>query len=310
MINSRSILNIEDVLVDEEKYGSHHDDFMALANLSKELNPTSKYDINNLLDIWKKYRKHNEKQNLNRTDPSLFSGFKEIHGLQYLKDCVEQGGVFATYHYGDYRHVPVEIVKSLDLNENNSIDMVVDNESYHSEMSLTLWKELKEELFIKFIVSESETSGLKLLRKLRNGRSILLYLDGNSGSGDDSYPAEVNHISSRVQIRSGIFRLIQMLKKPLCVVLADHNDQGEARLTAYPLITISKDNLQEGIDQSYEIFTKNLEKSPHLWRFWFRHHKYVNEWNRNSNHSEHKIHWRNRNGTLGVDLSTGNIYKI
>ncbi|MFS1519697.1 hypothetical protein V1503_25045 [Bacillus sp. SCS-151] len=307
----QTAIDIESILKKEEDEGSSNDNFFALANITKELLPTKQYSREQLLEIWKNYRTSNERQNIFRLEP-LLQEFKEIRGIENLKKCCEEGGVFGTFHYGDYRHVPFQITKSLQMDKTNSLNIVVDQDSYNSEIELKKWNKLREKYNVKYIVSEEENSGLKLLRLLRKGRSILLYLDGNTGSGDDSQPFNVQHITSTVHIRSGIFRLVQLLKKPMCIVIADKNANGESRLTAYKPITVNKDTLKKSIDYSYELFRNKLVEQPELWRFWFRHHRYVKEWDNihiNETHIQN-IDWFNNKKEFGLDLETGNIFKI
>lgn len=298
-------------LSEESMYGSDFDNFIALVNLSKELQPLLQYDKLKIIQVWKKYRFNNEVQNYLRQEPFAFSGFKEKIGMENIISCFEKGGVFATFHFGYYRHVPFELTKSLNEGNKFSLDIVVDRESYNSELELTKWNEIKQENNISYIIAEENISGLKLLRLLKQGGSFLLYLDGNTGAGEDSKPIEVRHITSLIRLRSGIFRLLQLTKKPLCLVMTDLNSDGEPRLKAENLKYFRKENFEQSVNEIYTIFRNTLINRPELWRFWYRHHLYVNSWMeiKNSMTNSPSIDWRSNNG-LGLDLTTGNVYKL
>lgn len=298
-------------LSEESMYGSDFDNFIALVNLSKELQPILQYDKLKIIQVWKKYRFNNEVQNYLRQEPFAFSGFKEKIGMENIISCFEKGGVFATFHFGYYRHVPFELTKSLNEGNKFSLDIVVDRESYNSELELTKWNEIKQENNISYIIAEENISGLKLLRLLKQGGSFLLYLDGNTGAGEDSKPIEVRHITSLIRLRSGIFRLLQLTKKPLCLVMTDLNSDGEPRLKAENLKYFRKENFEQSVNEIYTIFRNTLINRPELWRFWYRHHLYVNSWMeiKNSMTNSPSIDWRSNNG-LGLDLTTGNVYKL
>lgn len=298
-------------LSEESMYGSDFDNFIALVNLSKELQPLLQYDKSKIMRVWEKYRFNNEVQNYLRQEPYTFSGFKEIIGMENIVSCFEEGGVFATFHFGHYRHVPIELTKSLNNSKNFSLDIVVDRESYNSELELTKCNEIKQQSNISYIIAEENISGLKLLRLLKQGGSFLLYLDGNTGAGEDSKPIEVQHITSLISLRSGIFRLLQLTKKPLCLVMADLNSDGEPRLKAENLRYINKENFEQSVNEIYSIFRNTLTNQPELWRFWYRHHLYVNSWMeiKNSMTNSPSIDWRSNNG-LGLDITTGNVYKL
>lgn len=162
-------------LNEETVNGSHHDDFLALVNISRELLPLSK-GKEEIMSLWRKYRLNNEEQNYLRHEPYGFQGFKEIIGSENITSCFEQGGVFATFHFGHYRYVPFQLGHLLNMNKDNSIDIVVDQESFDSELQLTKWNELREEYNVNYIISEENNSGLKLLRILKQHKSFLLYL--------------------------------------------------------------------------------------------------------------------------------------
>ncbi len=298
-------------LSEESIYGSDFDNFIALVNLSKELQPLLQYDKLKIIQVWEKYRFNNEVQNYLRQEPFAFSGFKEKIGMENIISCFEKGGIFATFHFGHYRHVPLELTKSLNKGNNFSLDIAVDRESYDSELELTKWNEIKQENNISYIIAEENISGLKLLRLLKQGGSFLLYLDGNTGAGEDSKPIEVQHITSLIRLRSGIFRLLLLTKKPLCLVMADLNSDGEPRLKAENLRYFRKENFEQSVNEIYTIFRNTLINHPELWRFWYRHHLFVNSWIEinNSMTNSPSIDWRSNNG-LGLDITTGNVYKL
>ncbi len=302
---------MDEVFAYEKEHGSSIGNFKSLVNISKEFSYFN-YDANSILDIWKQYRINNHIQDLYRDDPYLFHGFKEVIGEEHIRSCFAQGGVFATYHFGDYRYVPFQIYESTNMNKENSIDIVVDTESYESERSLTKWNELREKNNVNYIISENHSSGLKLLKILRKSGSILLYLDGNSGLGNDSYEIFVRHLSSTVQIRSGIFRLVALLQKPICIIVADQSKQGRSRIIAYEPFFVNKNQLELAVEKAYSFFRNALKKNPHLWRFWFRHHRYVKEWGTPTLHCEKSINidWYSEDKKFGIDLRTGTIYQM
>ncbi|MDY0404250.1 hypothetical protein P5G51_001435 [Virgibacillus sp. 179-BFC.A HS] len=192
----------------------------------------------------------------------------------------------------------------------SSLDIVVDRDSYESEKELLEWNKIRKKDDINYIVSEDFGSGLKLLRVLKKRGNILLYLDGNTGAGEDSVPSVCRHISSITQMRSGIYRLVSLLKRKICMVIADQPEPGVNRLIAYKPFAIEKDSLNEGIELAYSNFRKALQQKPELWRFWYRYHHYVDSWAHISRNSSPEVDWVNKEYGLGVDLRTGKLYEI
>ncbi|WP_411349086.1 hypothetical protein [Paenibacillus sp. WLX2291] len=302
---------LDQLLRYEKEHGLGYDDFMALVNISKELLPLDSADTNHIESTWMKYRMNNLEQNEYRLSPDAFAGFDEIVGAEHILQCVRNKGVFGTFHYGAYRYVGLELVRMME-NLNSRLDVVVDQDSYDSEKELELWNDIRRESDIHYIVSEEQGSGLKLVRILRNRGNILLYLDGNTGSGEDSQPLVCQHLTSSVQMRSGIYRLVSLLKKELCIVIADQPEPGHNRLIAYKPFAVDKTTLQSSADHSYSLFRDSLMKRPDLWRFWYRHHQYVHQWGdtlTDESSFSPNVDWIDEEYGLGVDLRTGQIYE-
>ncbi len=295
----------------EKEHGLGYDDFMALVNMSKELLPLHSADPNHIESTWMKYRMNNLEQNEYRFHPEAFAGFDEIVGAEHIAECIRNKGVFGTFHYGAYRYVGLELVRMME-ETNSHLDVVVDQDSYDSDQELQAWNDIRRDADIHYIVSEEQGSGLKLVRILRSRGNILLYLDGNTGSGEDSQPLVCDHLTSSVQMRSGIYRLVSLLKKELCIVIADQPEPGYNRLIAYKPFAVDKTKLQQGADHSYALFRDSLLKRPDLWRFWYRHHQYVHQWGEDSTSEVSltpQVDWIDEEYGLGVDLRTGQIYE-
>lgn len=302
---------LNQLLQTEKELGVEYDDFMALMNICKEFLPLDHTSSTDIEKIWMQYRLNNLEQNEYRFQPELFTGFDEIIGQEHILECIKNKGVFGTFHYGAYRYVALELIK-LVKEHSSSLDVVVDTDSYESEKDLHKWNEIRKKADVNYIISEEHGSGLKLVRILKNRGNILLYLDGNTGSGEDSQPMFCDHITSSVNMRSGIYRLVSLLKKELCVILADQPQPGYNRLIAYKPFAVSKSNIKEGVDQSYEFFRESLLHRPDLWRFWYRHHHYVENWQEiatNQDLATPNIDWVEAEYGLGIDLRTGHMYE-
>jgi hypothetical protein len=297
------------ILSTEKTNGVNYDDFMALVNIAKEILPCEGTNKSMVQNTWFNYRLNNMEQNKYRYNPTLFHGFDEVVGENNIIECIEGGGVFGTFHYGAYRYVP-SIINDYIKDRSSSLDIVVDRESYESEKELDEWNKIRKENDVNYIVSEDYGSGLKLLRILKKRGNILLYLDGNTGSGNDSVPSVCRHITSVTQMRSGIYRLASLLKRKICIVIADQPEPGVNRLVAYKPFAIEKNSLDEGVERAYSYFRCSLKQNPALWRFWYRYHNYVEKWDHVCANFDPEVDWMNQEHGLGVDLRTGKLYEI
>lgn len=298
----------EENLSQERKKGVEKEIFFAYSNMLRELLPIYQKEV--IHELWKKYRVQVKIGDELRSVPLMFSSVSHICGFEKILDVIEVGGFIVTYHYGNYRVALGSVLKTFQkYNVNKKINIIIDRDSLEKEPENL--KNMKES--VNYICAESQSIALEISKKLDNGEWIFIFLDGNTGYGHDRKPISLNFISSNINLRSGIFRLMQIKKKPVFSML-------EIREIENPVFKI-EDTKNKSYNYSYIELAVNcyapfltlLAENPQSWRFWHRHHKQVNMWKEiNSKKkielSEYK--WKSKEKTYGINLYDGCIYRL
>ncbi|PGD97847.1 hypothetical protein [Bacillus wiedmannii] len=300
---------IDAEIIYEKHIGSNFQNFKTLTNISKELIPLNTYTTEDIFNIWKSHRIYNFIQNKYCHTPILFDGFKEIIGFTHIKQCLNNGGIFATYHFGNYRYIPYYLTTLANI---NSLYISTDIDTYNQEKRLTIWKESKKIYPLKDILSEKIYFSTTFLKNMSLGESMLLCLDDIPTSHENYSIINIKHLSSIVKMKMNIFKLLYFSKRPMCILISDKNDEGLSRLTAYPPFYISqKDNIPHAANYSYHLFQEKLKAQPQLWNLWYKHHQYVTKWGEFPHQKlPPSIDLKITNGRLGLDISTGHIHRI
>jgi lauroyl/myristoyl acyltransferase len=288
------------------------DVFMALANLARELVPL-RYS-RSIEDVWFAYRDHLAVADRYRERPEWFAGYAQIDGLQHVMTRPDTGGVIALLHFGDYRFGPVAVSREIrEQAPDIPLAVVMDQESYDAEARLPAWMSIWRDSNVEILIAESPQIGMQIMRHLRRGGWIFVYLDGNRGAGTDASPLEIEFLSSRIQMRSGLFRLLARTGSRLVPMVTDREDGTRPRATLYPAIAVPADAPGQGLQACFVHFRKVLLRQPELWRFWFRHHHQVVHWPPLPvPRSPAIVDWRCDEVTppIGLSVSSGRVFRI
>lgn len=286
--------------------------FVGLSNLARELLPMGVRRP--LEDVWIDWRVHLAVTDTYREQPELFPGFDEVAGLHHLLDRVDGGGIILTLNYGDYRHTSQVIAQAVrEVAPQKSLALMVDEDSYNNEINLPKWNRFREENGCELFVAESEQVGLKLVRHLRAGGWLILYLDGGKGVGVDPSPISLRFLTSTITVRSGLFRMLASVGKPAIPMLAEREGM-RTRLIFHEPVYISSQNLAAGVDACYDSFRGPLAGHPEFWRFWFRHNQQVQSWAPlpDQKPGGPELSWvcHEMTPSLGLDMNTGGLYRL
>ncbi len=195
-----------------------------------------------------------------------------------------QPHIFCTYHLGSYRAIlgaltrlgydfSLVIDKNVFETQNDVIRSTIENarKAFGSTSSFDM------------INAEDFGSAMQMAKQLRNGRSLVIYLDGNTGTGGvfrhDDKLLRVNFFQAQLFARQGISYLSYVTQTPIVPVIAYRELDIDVVLRfyepIYPLAGQSKkDYCQETIQELYQILEENLRKHPLQWEGWLYVHKY------------------------------------
>lgn len=293
---------IEQKIVEEESKEISVDYFFAYSNLVREFLPLNK-DYN-FKKLWKKYITYVKITDYYRNQPDVFkSELNGIENLEYLKD----GGAIISLHYGNYRNALYTVAKRvLKKYHNKQFRILVDTDSYNNEPRE--WVE--NEINGKYLIAESPTIVRDLINLFKNNGILFIFIDGNAGSGVDKNAVQFKFITSHIKIRSGFFRILDRVKKPILPLVASGTFEKPVLHLGAPVYNEFND-LSVYAKDCYKLFLKHIEDKPEFWRFWFRHHLHVESWNSELEdmYKISKMYLVRDNQKFVVDESTGKILK-
>ena len=147
---------------------------------------------------------------------------KEIETIISNSPCI-----ICTYHTGSYRLINHFLVKN-----KTNFTLVIANKvknkygSVFSNLFETMTLDTKSGTF-DLLDAEDPASGLKMYKALKAGRSLLLYIDGNTGSSDKNKNiCDINFLSQRIYARKGIGYLSYLANVPIIPVICKRGDQN------------------------------------------------------------------------------------
>lgn len=188
--------------------------------------------------------------------------------------------IFCTIHLGSYRLV------NYFLKQNHISFALVANKNIMLKESSRFKKNF--EMFnmenshpFQIIDAEEPTSAIKMIRALKRGTSLLIYVDGNTGAGTSTNHnmCDIDFLAQQLSVRSGIAYLSLKTKTPVVPVVSCRTDMYTNELHFLPSIISSlgvdeeKTVLQNTMQRLYNQMSQAVIKYPQQWEAWLYLHK-------------------------------------
>lgn len=271
-LTEKVVADLKNELYKEKKYGCPKSYFMAYHSLLREYRTLR--SVEEIQKIWFYNRVYIKLMDYYRNEPGMFYNNLNIKGMDKIINLINGGGVFATFHYGNYRDLLYTVtMKVTEKYPDVPIAIIVDQDSYDKRPKYC--NETRQKF--EYIIADSPDVAFKLAHHLKKGGWVYIFLDGNTGTGKDKHGLNIEFITSNITIRSGFFRLLSILEKPVVPIIAA-GPLNSNIYSIYKPIYISKNELEKSAQEIYETFKEKILDKPEYWRFWFRHYLQVNEW--------------------------------
>lgn len=185
--------------------------------------------------------------------------------------------IYTSFHLSSYRmSLKYLVAKGIPITLVASQDVLQEQEKIISRICAQLQNP------IEFVDANSPHSLLTMLRTLKRGRSLFVYVDGNTGadgmSNDNRNLLEIALLSSTLLVRRGVSNLSYLAKIPIIPVLCRRNKVLEIQF--YPSYSPSEDISREqytvdALFYLYNILEDRLKESPESWEAWLYIYKFV-----------------------------------
>ncbi len=208
----------------------------------------------------------------------------EIRGDKtYLRH--ENGPViFCTFHSGSYRLINFLLAK-----KGINFSLVIDDTAVNlqGDKFMKMYHKINDpdthEKLFNIINAEKQNVGINMIRSIRSGQNLLLYLDGNSGVGgmdrSDEKLVDVKFFNQTIKARKGICYIAHRTSTPIVPVIS-YRESGKNIIEILPAIypdqkvdsaTFAKDATQHLYDSLATRIASRIEQ----WEGWLYVHKFT-----------------------------------
>jgi lauroyl/myristoyl acyltransferase len=196
--------------------------------------------------------------------------------------------IFCTCHLGSYRLMNLVLARL-----GAPFSLLIDNRTYREQGEKFI--RIQDEAAVHFgqkpgqmalIDAEQPTAGLQLIRALKQGRILVAYLDGNTGTGgvtrQDDKLVGVEFLGRPLLARKGIAFLSVATQTPIVPVFAYRPDAYtnvlhvmEARHPGHVPAEAREATVATLTQHLYDDFATLLRQYPSQWEGWFYVQKYL-----------------------------------
>ncbi|WP_343672383.1 hypothetical protein [Chitinophaga sp.] len=215
-----------------------------------------------------------------------FSGIDDFNEFNYEEIKKHLPALFVSYHTGSYRSAIAFLVKY-----NINVVLIADPLAYKYslEKMLQQFQQVKDTFnsTSEFIVYPADRADLTLqiMGKIKQGYSVLAYIDGNAGSNgylnrDNSQ--QIPFFGQEIFVRTGLPTMSFYLKVPIIPMLSYYDERLQPRWNVYDPIAPPKGEKSPAgyVDQSirylYGILENALQRYTMQWEGWMFLHRYLN----------------------------------
>lgn len=195
------------------------------------------------------------------------------------------GAILCTFHTGSYRVINQILIKHKIAFTLVIAKSIMDSEGDQFTSLYHRFSGDHEAGSFGIIDAESPSSGLQMLREMKKGKNLVLYIDGNTGAGNNDNEknnlCDIQFLCQRIFARRGIAFLAHIFKAPILTVACYRKSIDDIRLQFF-------DPILPAAHQDREIFSKNatqkiydfvapvIAEYPEQWEGWMYLHKVAN----------------------------------
>jgi|TARA_B110000908_G_C10214775_1_gene432177 KDO2-lipid IV(A) lauroyltransferase len=223
-----------------------------------------------------------EEDDFNTIDSLNIINNTSFNDIEKIKD-LQTPTIFTTFHLGSYR-----ILNSFLTKHGFNTTLIVDEEVYTAQKDSFIkgWEVVenyyKKKSSFTVLNAEKRSVLLTLIRLIKNNNVLIVYLDGNTGTGKklNKNPnlIKIDFLKNTMFVRKGFAFLSNILKTNIVPVLS-YRDNDKINLhffkeMAHDTTLSREDSINQITNYNFENFEKYLLKYPEQWEGWFYMHKW------------------------------------
>ena len=194
----------------------------------------------------------------------------------FLADIKSRPRVFCTLHLGSYRQIHHFLLRhgvdftlvvdqvTLEQQGDKFLALRDDNPVYHGGS-------------LRVLNAEAPSIGLQMIREIKSGRSLLFYIDGNTGVGgmdrQDEKLALISFLGRQIFARKGIAFLAHVTRSPIVPLVAFRHGPADFEMQFFSPIVPDAEQPREAFavettQRIFQLFEPALRRHPEQWEGW------------------------------------------
>lgn len=229
--------------------------------------------------IYRKILQHQKISLLDESTPwAMRNLVHENDGEEPISFYRTTPAIFCTIHYGSYRlinfflkqqYIPFALVAS---------SHIIQTERSRFEKHYAQFP-VNDAHPLILIDAEHPSAAITMFRTLKSGKSLLIYADGNTGSGVSEANPNINDVSflsQRLFVRSGVAYLAAKAKCQLVPVICYRQTMLKNVLRFFAPLCCQDINDNAVMQKLYNIYASAIDANPGQWEAWLYLHKVAN----------------------------------
>jgi lauroyl/myristoyl acyltransferase len=199
-------------------------------------------------------------------------------------ELIKKGtSIICTFHTGSYRLINLFLAKNkIPYSLIISKEVIATQGDSFAKMFAELSKNNNTQEALKLIDAESPNSALQMIKDLKKGRNLVIYIDGNSGAGNETISnnnnCEIAFLNKTIFARQGVGFLAHIMQVPVITVTSYRKSLTDIRLKffnpIFPNPTEDRAVFAKKITQDiYDLVSPIIKEYPEQWEAWLYLHK-------------------------------------
>lgn len=230
--------------------------------------------------FYEQVMQHRDWASMDENEEEVYFMTQFTGDTSFLADIKAHPRVFCTLHLGSYRLINHYLGR-----HGVPFTLVVDHATLQNQgdkfLALKEASSAYQDCDLRVLNAESPSIGLQMIREVKAGRSLLFYIDGNTGVGGMSRQDEkltlIPFLEHQIFARKGIAFLAHVTRSPIVPVAAFRHGDVDFEMHFFPPIVPDAQQAREvfAVETTrhiFGLFETLLRRYPEQWEGWL----YVN----------------------------------
>ncbi|RTQ45897.1 hypothetical protein EJV47_24010 [Hymenobacter gummosus] len=229
---------------------------------------------------------HRDWAALDEQEAQVFGLTRFTGDTSFLADVHSRPRVFCTFHLGSYRMIHHFLLRH-GIHYTLVVDQVTLEQQGDKFQALRQSNPVYHGGSMRILNAESPSIGLQMIREIKAGRSLLFYIDGNTGVGgmdrQDDKLTRINFLSRQIYARKGIAFISHVTRTPIVPLLHLRHGAADYETHFFAPIEPTESELPREefaaatTQHIFGLFEPVLRRHPEQWEGWLYMNHFVDQ---------------------------------